>query len=112
MGEEAYCADCLAWLHQHGPASRVVHAFLVLEIAGLVFLPVCLLKLVLPAQLLVGAAGLWVSTRELRRIREGEGSLQGAKQAKVVRMLAWVNLLLGVMSVVGLLFLRLRFSQR
>jgi hypothetical protein len=112
MGEEAYCADCLAWLHKNGPVSRAVRVFLVLELLGLVSLPLCLMMIALPAQLLVGAAGLWVSTRELRRIRAGEGSLRGARQAQVVRVLAWVNLLLGVVWLAGSLYLRLRFSPR
>jgi hypothetical protein len=112
MGEEAYCADCVAWRHKNGPVSRAVQVFLGLEIVSLVSIPLCLLVFALPVQLVVGAAGLWVSTRELRRIREGEGALRSAKQAKVVRVLAWVNLLLGGLWAVGLLFAWAMFSQR
>lgn len=109
MGEQAYCSDCIAWLHKNGPIPRTVQVFLGLEIASLVSLPLCLLLFALPVQLVVGAAGLWVSSRELRRIRQGEGFLRGARRAKVVRVLAWVNLLLGVVWAGGLLFLWLRF---
>lgn len=105
MGEEAWCADCVAWLHKNGPVSRTVQAFIALELAGIVGLPVCLLLLALPVHLVVGGAGLWVSTRELRRIQRGEGPLRGARQAKVARALALVNLLLGVVWVAGLLVL-------
>jgi hypothetical protein len=110
MGEQAYCSDCIAWLHKNGPVSRMVQIFLGLEIASLVSIPLCLLLLALPVQLVVGAAGLWVSSRELRRIQQGEGFLRSARRAKVVRVLAWVNLLLGVVWAGGLLFLWLRFS--
>jgi hypothetical protein len=111
MGEQAYCADCIAWLHKNGPISRTVQVFLGLEIASLVSFPLCLLMLALPVQLVVGAAGLWVTSRELRRIQQGEGLLRSARRAKVVRVLAWVNLLLGVVSAGGFLFLWLRFSR-
>ena len=111
MGEQAYCSDCIAWLHQNGPISRTLQIFLGLEIASLVTFPLCLLLLVLPVQLVVGAAGLWVTSRELRRIRQGEGLLRSARRAKVVRVLSWVNLLLGVLSAGGLLFLWTRFSR-
>jgi hypothetical protein len=110
MGEQAYCSDCIAWLHKNGPVSRTVQIFLGLEIASLVSIPLCLLMLALPVQLVVGAAGLWVSSRELRRIQQGEGFLRSARRAKVVRVLAWVNLLLGVVWAGSLLYLWLRFS--
>jgi hypothetical protein len=112
MGEQAYCSECIAWLHKHGPVSRTVQIFLGLEIASLVSLPLCLVLVALPVQLMVGAAGLWVSSRELRRIKQGEGLQRSAQRAKVVRVLAWVNLLLGVVGTGGFLFLMLRFNQR
>lgn len=111
MGEQAYCSDCIAWLHKNGPVSRTVQIFLGLEIAGLVALPLCML-LTMPAQLVMGAAGLWVSSRELRRIQRGEGPLRGARRAKVLRALAVVNLALGMVWVGGLLWLLLRGSAR
>jgi hypothetical protein len=112
MGEQAYCSDCIAWLHKNGPVSRTVQVFLGLEIASLISVPVCLLTLALPVQLLLGAAGLWVASRELRRIRQGEGPQRGARQAKVVRALAWVNLLLGVVWAAGVVALLLNSSKR
>jgi hypothetical protein len=112
MGEQAYCPDCIAWLHKNGPIPRTVQVFLGLEIASLVSLPLCLLLFALPVQLMVGVAGLWVSSRELRRIRQGEGPLRGARRAKVVQALAWVNLLLGGVWAAGLLALWLELSPR
>jgi hypothetical protein len=112
MGEQAYCADCIAWLHKNGPISRTVHIFLGLEIASLVVLPLCLLMLTLPVQLVMGAVGLWVSSRELRRVQRGEGFLRSARRAKVLRVLSWVNLLLGALLAGGLVFLWRTSSQR
>jgi hypothetical protein len=111
MGEQAYCSDCIAWLHQNGPISRTLKIFLGVEIASLVTFPVCLLLLTLPVQLVVGAAGVWVSSRELRRVQRGEGFLRSARRARLVRVLSWVNVLLGVLSAGGLLFLWLSFSR-
>ncbi len=110
MGEEAYCAGCIAWLHKNGPVSRAVQVFIGLGIAGILGLPLCLVLAPLPLQLVVGGAGLWVSTRELRRIRRGEGPLRGARQAKVARVLAVVNLVLGMVWAGGLIWLLLRVS--
>jgi hypothetical protein len=112
MGEQAYCSDCVAWLHKNGPVSRTLQIFLGLEIASLISIPLCLLVFALPVQLMVGGAGVWVSSRELRRIRQGEGSLRSARRAKVVRVLAWVNLLLGVVWAAGLLAVLFRFRLR
>jgi hypothetical protein len=113
MGEEAYCADCIAWLHKNGPVSRAVQVLIALEIAGLAGLPLCLLLLPLPAaHLVLGGVGLWMSTRELRRIQRGEGPLRGARQAKVARALAVVHLLLGLVWVAGLVVLWFQLSAR
>jgi hypothetical protein len=112
MGEEAYCADCIAWLHKNGPVSRAVQIFIGLEIAGLAGLPLCLLLPFPMLHLIVGGAGLWVSTRELRRIQRGEGPLRGARQAKVARVLALVNLVLGLVWVGGFVFLWFQSSAR
>jgi hypothetical protein len=112
MGEQAYCADCIAWLHKSGPVSRAVRVFIGLEIAGIFGLPLCLVLAPLPLQLVVGGAGLWVSTRELRRIRRGEGPLRGARQAKVALALAVVNLALGALWVAVLVYVWLQYTQR
>ncbi len=112
MGEEAYCADCIAWLHKNGSVSQAVRIFILLEAANIISSPLCLLTIGLPLQFVVGGAGLWVSTRELRRIQRGEGPLRGARQAKVARALAVANLVLGVVGVAGVLYLWPRPSAR
>jgi hypothetical protein len=117
MGEEAYCADCIAWLHKNGPVSRAVQVFIALEIVSIISIPLSLRTLGLTLQLVVGGAvvggaGLSVSMRELRRIQRGEGPLRGARQAKVARALAVVSLVLGVVGAAGILYLRLRLSAR
>lgn len=112
MGEEAYCADCIAWLHKNGPVSRAVQVFIALGIAGIVSIPLCLFFGIPVFHLGVGGAGVWVSTRELRRIQRGEGPLRGARQAKVARVLAAVNLALGMVWAGGLIWLWLRISAR
>ncbi len=110
MGEEAYCADCIAWLHKNGPVSRGVQVFIGLGIAGIVGLPLCLFLGFPVFHLVVGGIGTWVSTGELRRVQRGEGPLRGARQAKVARVLAVVNLVLGMVWVGGLIWLWLRIS--
>ena len=95
MAEAAWCADCLAWLHKNGAPSRVVQGLIVLSIIALVAFPMC--ALFAPVINLVAAVlGLWLPTRELRRIQQGEGPLRGARQAKAARVLAGVNLLLAL----------------
>jgi len=95
MGDAAYCADCLAWLHKHGAPSRWVQGIIALNLIAIAAFPLCFI--LAPALNLVSAVlGLWVPTRELRRIRKGEGPLRGAWQAKVARVLASVNLLLAL----------------
>jgi len=91
VGEAAYCEDCLAWLHKNGPPSRAVQGLIAVGIVGILGTLLCgLLAPVL--NLLVAVPGLWLSTRELRRIQRGEGPLRGALQAKVARVLAGLNL--------------------
>lgn len=112
MGEEAYCAGCVAWLHQNGPVSRTVQVLIALEMAGIAGLPLCVLFPFPVLHLLIGGSGLWVSTRELRRIQRGEGPLRGARQAKVGRVLALVNLTLAVVWAAALLYAWFRLSTR
>jgi hypothetical protein len=54
--------------------------------------------------LAVAALGLTVPARELRRIQRGEGPLRGARQAKVARALAVVNVLMLVLSAAAFLY--------
>lgn len=104
MGEAAYCADCIAWLHKNGPVSRVVQGLIGASILGFLCLPLGLLFFPI-FNLVVGVLGLWLPTRELRRIRRGEGPLRGIRQAQVARVLAGVNLLLVLLAVVAFLYL-------
>jgi hypothetical protein len=90
-GEAAWCEDCLAWLRKNGPPSRAVQVFIALGLAGVLGTPLCgALAPVL--NLFVAVPGLLLTTRELRRIRQGEGPLRGVLQAKVARVLAGLNL--------------------
>ncbi|WP_224363476.1 hypothetical protein [Hyalangium versicolor] len=103
MDEQAWCADCVEWVRKNGAPSRVVRAIFVLSVVGIVAFPICLL--VVPvAQGLVGGVGLMVTSRELRRIRRGEGPLRGLRQAKVARVLCAVNLLLMLLWFAAVLY--------
>jgi hypothetical protein len=93
MGEAAYCEDCLAWLHKNSPPSRAVQGVIALSILGIAAFPLCMM-LAPVLNLAAALLGLRVSTRELRRIRQGDGPLRGTWQAKVARVLGAVNLLL------------------
>jgi hypothetical protein len=91
--DAAWCAECVVWLRRNGPPSRWVQGVIALCVAGIVCFPLC--GLFVPVINLVAAGlGLWLPTRELRRIRRGEGPLRGARQAQVARGLAIVNLVL------------------
>lgn len=104
LGEDAYCADCVTWLRQHGPPSRVVKGLIGLSIAGIALFPL-LCAIPVPLLNLVAAAlGLWLPTRELDRILRGEGPLRGLRQARVARWLAGVNLLLALLWIAGFLY--------
>ncbi|MDY7226020.1 hypothetical protein [Hyalangium rubrum] len=93
MDEAAHCADCVARLRLHGKPSRRVQGLIGLGIAGILSFPLmCGLPPVF--SLVVAALGLWLPTRELDRIRRGEGPLRGMRQAKVARWLAGTNLLM------------------
>lgn len=90
--EGAWCADCVTWLRQNGSPSRLIQVFIGLGIGGVFCFPLC--SFLAPLfNFGVGVLGLWLSTRELRRIQRGEGPVRGAWQAKVARALAGVNLL-------------------
>jgi hypothetical protein len=102
MDDAAFCAECVAWLRRNGAPSRVVQGLIVLGLAGILCFPLC--GFLVPLINLVSAVlGLWLPTRELRRIHRGEGPLRGVRQAKVARGLAVVNLLLMLLWS-GLLF--------
>jgi hypothetical protein len=102
VDEAAWCADCVEWLRRNGPTSRLVRAFIVLGILGIILSPLCtFLGLVINA--VVGGVGVAVATRELRRIRRGEGPLRGTMQAHVARVLAVVNLVLALLWLAGIL---------
>jgi hypothetical protein len=103
VDEAAWCADCMEWLRRNGPTSRLVKWCIGLGIAGIVLSPLCtILGLVINA--VVGGVGVTVSTRELRRIRRGEGPLRGTMQAHVARVLAVVNLLLALLWLAGIVY--------
>jgi hypothetical protein len=72
--------------------SRVVQTALALNVVGLACLP-CSLALPVPT-LVAGVAGLVLGTRELRRIRRGEGSERGRTQAQGVVGLGALNVAL------------------
>ena len=84
-------------------------------VAGVAALGVCIFSMVLGSmalpqliapKLLTGVVvGVTVATRELRRIRRGEGPLRGTMQAHVARVLAAVNLLLALLWLAGILYL-------
>jgi hypothetical protein len=104
MGEQASCADCVTWLRQNGPPSRVVQGLIGLSIAAILCTPL-LCALPMPLLNIISAAlGLWVPTRELDRIRRGEGPLRGMRQARVARWLAGVNLLLALLWIAAFIY--------
>ena len=100
VGESPYCAPCVGVLRRDAKPSRVVQVALGLNVLGLACLP-CSLGLPLPT-LVAGLAGVVLSTRELRRIRLGEGPPRGLTQARVVCALGCINLGLSVAWLVGL----------
>ena len=83
----AFCLSLLAY-----NALRVVRTALVLNVVGLGCLP-CSLALPLPT-LVAGVAGLVLGTRELRRIRRGEGPERGRTQAQGALWLGALNVAL------------------
>jgi hypothetical protein len=102
LGEAAYCADCVTWLRHNGPPSRVVKGLIGLSIVALLSAPLlCFLPVL---NVLAAALGLWLPTRELDRIRRGEGPLRGLRQARVARWLAGANLLLTLLWIAGFLY--------
>ncbi len=111
MGEAAYCADCIAWLHKNGPVSRAVQGLIVAGVGGILCVPLGLLFLFPVINLVVGVLGLWLPTRELRRIRRGEGPLRGMRQAHVARVLAAVNLVLALLGGAGVIYLAFGSSR-
>jgi hypothetical protein len=110
MDEAAWCADCVEWLRRNGPTSRLVKVLIAAGILGIVSFPLCFMPLTPVLQLFVGATGVMVTRRELRRIREGEGPLRGLPQAKVARGLAVANLLL--LALWGVIVLYALYGQR
>jgi hypothetical protein len=100
VGESPYCAPCVVLLRREARPSRVVQGALALNVVGLACLP-CSLALPLPT-LVAGVAGLVLGSRELRRIRRGEGAEKGRTQAQVVVALGALN---GVLSGLWLLWL-------
>jgi hypothetical protein len=112
--DAAWCASCVAWLRVHGQPSRLMRGVLGLQVASLLGLPVGLFCfLPTPLFTLVAAGvGLWLPTRELRRIARGEAPERGRKTARVARGLAWVNLGLGLLWGAGVLWLLWRTGRR
>jgi hypothetical protein len=103
LREEAYCAGCVTWLRLHAPPSRVVKGLIGLNIAALILLPLLCLPVL---NLIAIVLGLWLPSRELDRIRRGEGPLRGMLQARVAYWLAWVNLLLVLLWGAAALYIR------
>ncbi|KFE68008.1 hypothetical protein [Hyalangium minutum] len=100
LGEAASCASCLALLHKGAVPPRRMKVILALNVLVLVTFP---LLGALPLQnLVMSVLGLWVGTRERRRIRESQGAVGGAGQAWLALGLGVVNGLL-VLAWVGLL---------
>lgn len=104
MGEAAWCADCVAWVRKNGAPSRAVKWLIALGVLGIVAFP--LLLFLAPVLNVVAAAlGLWLPTRELRRILRGEGPMRGLRQARVARALGALNLLLVLLWGFALLYM-------
>lgn len=103
MAEAAYCADCIAWLNKNGPVSRVVQGLIVASLLGFLCLPLGVFFFPV-YNLVVGVLGLWLPTRELRRIRRGEGPLRGVRQAQVARVLAGLNLVLALLALAAIVY--------
>lgn len=93
MREAAWCESCVSWLRSHGEPSKAVKWLIGLGVVGLLSFPLCAF-LAPVLNLAIAVAGLWVPTRELRRIRQGEGPLRGIRQAQVARVLAALNAVL------------------
>jgi hypothetical protein len=111
MAEAAYCTDCIAWLHKNGRASRAVQALIVASLVGILSFPLGLLLLFPALNLVVGVLGVVLPTRELRRIRRGDGPLRGMRQAKVARGLAVVNLVLALLGIAAFIYVAVGISQ-
>jgi hypothetical protein len=111
MAEAAYCADCIVWLHKNGRASRVVQGLIVASLVGILSFPLGLLLLFPAINLVVGVLGVVLPTRELRRIRRGDGPLRGMRQAQVARGLAVVNLVLALLGIAAFIYVAVGVSQ-
>jgi hypothetical protein len=101
--EEAFCADCVEWLRRNGSPSRGVQGLIALGVVGILGFPVCLF-LAPVVNLVAAVACLLGATRELRRIRRGEGPLRGLRQAKVARVLGAVNLVLALLWIAAFVY--------
>jgi hypothetical protein len=107
LGEAAYCASCAALLApRFGPISPRLLAVSGLVLLGTLstvaaFLPGFPALFALPRWLLLGVSGvwgLWLPTRELRRIDRGQGPQRARLLARCTRWLAAVNLLFFLLS--------------
>lgn len=90
VGEAPSCAPCVTQLQREGRPSRAVQVALGFGVLGLVLVP-CSLALPLPP-LVAGVGCVVVGTREVRRIRRGEGPQRGLAQANLARKLGWLIL--------------------
>lgn len=104
VGESPYCAPCVVLLRREARPSRVVQGALALNVLGLACLP-CSLALPLPS-LVAGVAGLVLGTRELKRIRRGDGPERGRVQAQVTLGLGVLNVALSGLWLAWLLLPR------
>jgi hypothetical protein len=103
LGEAASCASCLALLHRGAVSPRVVKGIIALNVIGLVSFPLCLL---FPPvfNLTVAVLGLWVATRELRRIRASGMVARGLGVARLVFGVGVANGLLSLLWVAALIY--------
>lgn len=103
LGEAASCANCLALLQKGAVRPRVVGGIVALNVIALVSLPLCIIFPPL-FNLTVAVLGLWVATRELRRIRESGGAARGAGMARLAFGLGVVNGLLALLWFAALVY--------
>lgn len=128
LGESAYCASCLAFVREHGTASRALRWTFGLGIVALLTVPLAMLlpvnvvvdmgqaTLVIPIlrrlPVLNGLAaglGFWLASRELRRLERVDSASSARSWARWTRGLSWLNLACVLLQLFLLLRLVLGF---
>lgn len=107
--EAAYCASCLVVMQKGAVRPRVVVGIVVLNALALLALP--LLRVPPLLNLTVAVFGLWLGTRELRRIRESGGAARGRGLARLALGLGAVNGLVTLAWIGLLAYSVLRFGR-